>query len=204
MYSGATVTQIGPETSICESTTGCVLMLNGWAVAWKSKRQSLVAMSTAETEYIAVSLRLQELIYMRWLLDTLGFPQPSQSDVFEDYCTVITWSEGAVGGSNRAKHIDIRLFFLQEAVAEGGGVPEADRERGQPGGSAHQAPSARGRAPFSPLGAVLVDGFQPWGCWPVLGRGGVLYSIQPMPGCRPRIVGRVPPANTVVIGQMFD
>ena len=103
-----------------ESTTGCVLMLNGGAVAWKLKRQSLVEMSTAETEYIAASLRLQELIYMRRLLDTLGFPQPGQSDVFEDYRTVIAWSEGAVGGSDRAKHIDIRRFFLQEAVAEGG------------------------------------------------------------------------------------
>ena len=77
-------------------------------------------MSTVETEYIAASLRLQELIYMRLLLDTLGFPRPGQSDVFEDYHTVITWSEGAVGGSDRAKHINIRLFFLQEAVAEGG------------------------------------------------------------------------------------
>ena len=56
------------------------------------------------------------------LLDTLGFPQPCQSDVFEDNSTAIAWSEGAVSSSNWAKHIDISLFFLQEAV----GVPEAN------------------------------------------------------------------------------
>ena len=102
-----------------KSTTGYVLMLNGGAVAWKSKRQPLVAMSTAEAEYIAASLMVQELIYMRRLLDVLGFPQPGPSDVFEDNRTAIAWSEGAVGGSDRAKHIDIRRFFLQEAVANG-------------------------------------------------------------------------------------
>ena len=68
---------------------GYVLMLNGWAVAWKSKSQQLVAMSTAEAEYIAASLMLQELIYMHQLLDTLGFPQPGPSDIFEDNHTVI-------------------------------------------------------------------------------------------------------------------
>ena len=41
------------------------------------------------------------------------------------------------------------------------------------------------------------------GVWDPLCDVEVLYSIQPMPGCRPRIVGRVPPANTVVIGQML-
>ena len=33
--------------------------------------------------------------------------------------TYIAWSEGAVRGSNWAKHINICRFFLQEAVAEG-------------------------------------------------------------------------------------
>ena len=94
-------------------------MLNGGAVAWKSKRQPLVAMSTAEAEYIAASLMVQELIYMRRLLDAPGFPQPCPSDVFEDNRDAIAWSEGAVSGSDRAKHINILRFFLQEAIANG-------------------------------------------------------------------------------------
>ena len=76
-------------------------------------------MSTAEVEYIAVLLMVQELIYMSLLLDVLGFPQPCLLDVFEDNSTAITWPEGAVSFSDRAKHINICLFFLQEAVANG-------------------------------------------------------------------------------------
>ena len=78
-------------------------------MAWKLKSQQLVVMSTVEAEYTLASLMLQELIYMCQLLDTLRFPQPCPSDIFEDNHTVIVWSEGAVGSNNRAKHINIHL-----------------------------------------------------------------------------------------------
>jgi hypothetical protein len=40
-----------PETR--KSTSGFVFMLAGGAVAWMSKRQSIIAQSTAEAEYVA-------------------------------------------------------------------------------------------------------------------------------------------------------
>ena len=42
-----------PDTR--KSTSGYVLMLNGAAIAWKSKRQTILALSTAEAEFIAAS-----------------------------------------------------------------------------------------------------------------------------------------------------
>ncbi len=48
-------------------------MLNGAAVAWKSKRQSVVALSTAEAEFVAASAMVREVIYARRLLENLGF-----------------------------------------------------------------------------------------------------------------------------------
>ena len=50
-------------------------MLNGATVSWKSKRQSVVALSTAEAEFVAASSMVQELTYTRRLLERLGFPQ---------------------------------------------------------------------------------------------------------------------------------
>ena len=55
---GDSSTQIGLDVYIADrrwSTSGYALMLNGAAISWKSKRQSLVALSTAEAEYIAAS-----------------------------------------------------------------------------------------------------------------------------------------------------
>ena len=98
------------------STSGYALMLNGAAISWKSKRQSVVALSTAEAEFIAASTMVQEVIYARRLLDQLGFPQPEPTPIYEDKTTCIKWSEGSVGGSDRAKHIDLQEHFVHEAV----------------------------------------------------------------------------------------
>lgn len=100
------------------STSGYVLMLNGAAVAWKSKKQSVVALSSAEAEFISASSMVQEVIYIRRLLESLGFKQDSPTKVFEDNRTCIAWSEGSVGGSDRAKHIDLREHYVHEAVEQ--------------------------------------------------------------------------------------
>lgn len=101
-----------------KSTTGYALMLNGAVVAWKSKRQNVVALSSAEAEFMAASSLVQEVIYIRKLLTNLGFPQVSATEVGEDNRTCIAWSEGSVGGSDRAKHIDLRAHFVHAAVQD--------------------------------------------------------------------------------------
>jgi hypothetical protein len=102
-----------------KSTTGYVLMLNGAAISWKSKRQNVVALSSAEAEFMAASLLVQEVMYIRKLLEKLGFLQSGPTPIFEDNRTCIAWSEGSVGGSDRAKHIDLRCHFVHEAVKSG-------------------------------------------------------------------------------------
>ena len=37
--------------------------------------------------------------------------------MFADNETCIKWSEGSVGGSERAKHVDLRIHFVHDAVA---------------------------------------------------------------------------------------
>jgi hypothetical protein len=101
-----------------KSTTGYVLMLNGAVIAWKSKRQNVVALSSAEAEFMAASSLVQEVIYIRKLLTNLGFPQGSATEIGEDNRTCIAWSEGSVGGSDRAKHIDLRVHFVHAAVQD--------------------------------------------------------------------------------------
>jgi hypothetical protein len=98
------------------STTGYVLMLNGAAVAWKSKRQPIVALSTAEAEFVAASSMIQETIYIRTLLHNLGYSQTAPTIIYEDNATCLKWANGAVGGTDRAKHIDLRQHFIHEAL----------------------------------------------------------------------------------------
>jgi hypothetical protein len=102
-----------------KSTTGYLLMFNGAAVSWKSKRQNVVALSSAEAEFMAASALVQEVIYIRKLLQRLGYTQSGPTPIFEDNRTCIAWTEGSVGGSDRAKHIDLRAQFVHDAVKDG-------------------------------------------------------------------------------------
>ena len=101
------------------STSGFVFMLNGAAISWRSKRQPTVALSSAEAEFISASAMVQEVIFLRKFLHNLGFPQTAPTPVFADNETCIAWSEGSVGGSERAKHVDLRMHFVHEARAAG-------------------------------------------------------------------------------------
>ena len=66
------------------SHTGYVFMLAGCVIAWKSKRQSVVARSSTEAEYIALSDCVTEVMWMREMLEFLGFPQTKPTQIFED------------------------------------------------------------------------------------------------------------------------
>ena len=48
-----------------KSTSGYIFQVGGTAISWKSRKQSCVALSTAEAEYIALSLAAQEAIWLR-------------------------------------------------------------------------------------------------------------------------------------------
>ena len=49
--------------------SGHVFMMAGGAVAWSSKRQATVALSTVEAEYVAMSRCAQQMVWMHSWLD---------------------------------------------------------------------------------------------------------------------------------------
>ena len=55
-----------------KSTTGYVHTLGGTAVSWVSKLQKIVALSTTEAEYVAVTEASKEMIWLRCFLQELG------------------------------------------------------------------------------------------------------------------------------------
>ena len=98
-----------------KSTTGWVVMLCGAAISWRSKRQSTVARSTMEAEYVAAASIVDELIAVRRLLSELGCPQPGPTIVrIDNTASIAVAKEG--GKEERRKHIDVKHHCIVEAI----------------------------------------------------------------------------------------
>jgi hypothetical protein len=86
-------------------------------VAWSSKKQNFVALSTAEAEYISVGACCAQILYMKQSLLDYG--------VVLDRVPLLCDNESAVKIANnpvqhsRTKHIDSRHHFLRDHVAKG-------------------------------------------------------------------------------------
>ena len=101
-----------------KSTSGYTVMMAGGALSWKSKKQSVVALSTAEAEYVALSYATQDVIWMRHLLGELGRLQTKSTVVMEDNQSTIAIAQNPVHHT-KAKHIDIKYHHIRQAIADG-------------------------------------------------------------------------------------
>ena len=105
-----------PRTA--RSTSGYILMLAGAPIAWKSSLQTITALSTMEAEYVAACLCAQEVLWMRGLLDEIGFTPSGPTILHEDNQSCIVYSEVPKFRSS-TKHIPIKFHFVRDQVALG-------------------------------------------------------------------------------------
>ena len=56
---------------ILKSTSGSLFLLGGAAITWKSNKQTCIALSTAEAEYVALSAAAQEAVWLQQLTSDL-------------------------------------------------------------------------------------------------------------------------------------
>ena len=100
------------------SVTAYVYTLGGAAVSWSSRLQPTVALSSSESEYMAVASATQEAIHLRRLLGSLGFNQGNPTVLYCDNQGAIAMADNPIM-HKRTKHIDIRHHFIREVVSRG-------------------------------------------------------------------------------------
>jgi len=67
-----------------KSTSGYSFMLAGGPIAWKSKKQASVALSTTEAEYYALGVACQEAIWLRQLCKELHMDLNQPTPIYSD------------------------------------------------------------------------------------------------------------------------
>jgi Reverse transcriptase (RNA-dependent DNA polymerase) len=100
------------------SITGYIVTVGGTPVAWASRKQKVIALSSTEAEYIAASAAVTEVLFIRQLLRDFDINITKPIIIRED-------NRGCIDLVNRScttprsKHIDIRHHFMRQHVKDG-------------------------------------------------------------------------------------
>lgn len=101
-----------------KSTAGYVFKVFGCSVSWASKKQSSVALSTTEAEYVALSLAASEACWLQYMLKDFKLGERVKVKLFEDNQSAIKVCKSPYY-HNKLKHIDIRVHFIRNKIREG-------------------------------------------------------------------------------------
>ena len=104
-----------PDTR--RSTSGYVFRIGDATVSWSCQKQKTVAKSSTEAEYVSLSYATQEAVWLRRLMESLGFGTQAPTILYEDNNGAIELTKNAKH-HNRTKHIDISHHFVREKVEE--------------------------------------------------------------------------------------
>eukprot|EP00253_Pinus_taeda_P012033 PITA_12033 len=97
-------------------TSGYVFHMGLGAISWASKKQPIVALSTAEAKYVAATAAACQAVWMRRMLRSFGQEQEKVTVIFCDNSSAIALSKNSVF-HKRTKHIDTRFHYIRELVS---------------------------------------------------------------------------------------
>jgi hypothetical protein len=106
----------GDNSEDRHSTTGITFFNAGGPISWFSKRQSTIALSTAESEYIALCEAAKEAVWLRQLVKDIDGHSTEPITINIDNMSADAIANNSKS-SKRIKHIDIKYHYVREAIA---------------------------------------------------------------------------------------
>eukprot|EP00253_Pinus_taeda_P036355 PITA_36355 len=98
------------------STSGYVFNLFGGAVSWMSKKQSVVALSTTEAEYMAATHASKEAVWLRRLCSGMGLVQGAIRIDCDSQSAILLAKNLAY--HSKTKHIDVQYHFVRHMIED--------------------------------------------------------------------------------------
>eukprot|EP00253_Pinus_taeda_P026008 PITA_26008 len=100
-----------------KSTSGGAFFMGSRLVSWFNKKQSSIALSTTEEEYVAIASCCTQLLWMMQTLQDFQITCTPPISILCNNTSAISISKNPVMHS-KTKHIPIKYHFLQEQVLE--------------------------------------------------------------------------------------
>lgn len=98
-----------------KSNSGVICFVNGGPIVWSSKKQSLVALSTCEAEYYAITETVKEILWLQSLLEDFNSQAEMPTTILTDNQSSICMIENA-DFMQRTKYIGVRYHYIRDYI----------------------------------------------------------------------------------------
>ncbi|GBE80154.1 hypothetical protein SCP_0213570 [Sparassis crispa] len=100
-----------------KSISGYLFKLGNGTITWSSKKQTTVASSTTEAEYMASAEAAKEVVWLRTLFKEIGFEQQDPTILFEDNTAAISIARDPQFHA-KSKHFDVKHHYVREKLRD--------------------------------------------------------------------------------------
>jgi hypothetical protein len=100
-----------------KSRTGYVVLVCGSSVAWGSRLQPTVALSTMEAEYMALYVATQEVMFLRQLLTELSLVLNHPTSMMKDNKGYISYAKNSMITS-KSNYINVNMHFVRDTIRD--------------------------------------------------------------------------------------
>ena len=100
-----------------KSVSGTYIVVNGAPIVWRTKKQTTVSLSTMEAEYVAIVDAVKIMLGIFETLMELELKVKLPMQLYCDNQATIAQATNEAS-TERNKHMDLRLKFIQELVRE--------------------------------------------------------------------------------------
>ena len=113
-FAAYTDSDLGGDINDRKSTSGFIIVKGNNPICWGSKKQTTVATSTMEAEYIATTLCTKNALWIRnILIELINYNKPMK--IYTDNMASKTTIENGQLNS-KLKHINIKFYFNKDHI----------------------------------------------------------------------------------------
>eukprot|EP00253_Pinus_taeda_P034244 PITA_34244 len=98
-----------------KSTSGNCFSFGSGLITWSSKKQSIVALSSTEAKYVAITSASTQALWLRKFLEEIGEKQIQPTVIYCDNVSAIKLAKNPIHHS-RTKHFDLKYHFIRDLV----------------------------------------------------------------------------------------
>ena len=103
------------DIKITKSTSNYLILYAGDIISQKSKLQSIIAQSIIKAKYIAINAIIKEAIYIKVLLEELGYYKQNKFLIYTDNNGVLLLAKNPIF-HERTKYIAIKYYYIRDLI----------------------------------------------------------------------------------------